>query len=202
MSPHRGERRFSGALLASMPHLFLLSLLFPLFLVLGCTSSSPSTTADKPAAPSAEPAQVAEALETYATAPCNLLGSDEMAAYGVTGEPRQLTFHEGTSPACYWQVPPDRILGWFIDLPAKVRSETAKKAGARQIKVAGYPAVRHSDKKSCTLDVTLDREHSFRSALVRVEPDAPGDPCKAATSFAELIVTRLQQPIKSAESTG
>jgi hypothetical protein len=73
-----------------------------------------------------------------------------------------------------------------------VREQNAKKPGARQLRIAGYPAVQSTDEKSCVQDITLGPDHSFRSLIVRVDPDAPPDTCKVNTSFTSLFISKFQ----------
>jgi hypothetical protein len=42
-------------------------------------------------------------------------------------------------------------------------------------------------------DVTLGPSHSFRSMVVRTEPDAPSDTCTVGTSFTNLVISKFQQ---------
>jgi hypothetical protein len=42
-------------------------------------------------------------------------------------------------------------------------------------------------------DVTLGPSHSFRSMVVRAEPDAPSDTCTVGTSFTNLVISKFQQ---------
>jgi hypothetical protein len=167
---------------------------FLLPLLLAACSQQQQTPPPAPPSPTTPPAEAV--LSKLMLAPCTALDDRDITALGVEDwlrEGRQLTFHEGTSPGCYWPVQRGRVVGIYLNLPARVTAEAAGKPGAQSVQVSGYPAIQVSDAESCSMDITVGPDKSIRATATSVPgPDSQPVTCELTATFATAVLAHFR----------
>lgn len=168
----------------------------------GCSSSPQrSSSVSSSPTPSPDPAELSQSLSEYAGVPCAMLDEQQLTDFEVTVGPQELDLSEGPATACYWVVSTG-IQFAFVPYPrSEAMKNLATKPASRYLTIAGYDAFQSSDKDTCYQNIPLGSpDESFTTMVSRIEPDAPKETCKIATSVSKLFLYRLKYQSENSSS--